>query len=100
MSIPLSDLNSCITCLHAPHGWQYSAFGEYIATALIFCSPAATALPIAFLSAHIVHPKLAFSKLHPVYMLPFSVKTQAPTANFEYGEYDFSEASFALLISS
>ena len=58
------------------------------------------ALKIAHLSAHIVIPKEEFSILQPVYIFPLLARTQAPTANLENGEYDFSDAFFASSMSN
>ena len=59
-----------------------------------------TALNIAVLSAQLVAPKEEFSILQPINTCPSVLKSAAPTAKCEYGEYEFSSASLALATSS
>src|SRR5690625_1474397 len=58
-------------------------------------SPKASACPTAPLSAQIVAPMDAFSKLHPCTMRPEPVSNAAPTLKFEYGTYARSRTSVA-----
>ena len=55
---------------------------------------------MAVLSAQLVAPKDEFSILQPINTCPSVLKSAAPTAKCEYGEYEFSSASLALATSS
>lgn len=61
----VSEPNSAITCLHAPHGVAGSSASVQTAMSVIFVSPSAIAQKIATRSAQIESPYDAFSTLQP-----------------------------------
>ena len=78
-----------------PHGEAGSRSPVTTAHAIGSRSPAAIIVMTAARSAQIVAPNDAFSTFVPTKMLPFFVAIAAPTAYFEYGEYDRFRTSFA-----
>src|SRR4051812_26170308 len=66
-----------------PQGGVGLALSTTIATAISFF-PWATSWAIALRSAQMVSPKLAFSTLQPLMMVPSSQQIAAPTLKLEY----------------
>ena len=96
--IAICPPNSAINCRQAPQG----VASGVAATAINVNSdsPSETALQIAVRSAQIASPYDAFSTLQPVLIFSDFVNTAAPTAKFEYGEYEFFRAASAASTSS
>src|SRR5260370_40274074 len=92
--------NSQIICRQVPHGGVSDSVSATIAMALNLRSPSDSAFQMATRSAQTVSPKLALSMLQPVYTLPSSVSTAAPTLNFENAATDCSRAAVAAAISA
>ena len=92
-------LNSAKVCRQAPQGGAGLASEVTTAIRTNSRSPAPTAAATADCSAQTVNRKDLFSTLHPVKTAPDLVRSAAPTANFEYGEYAFSRTFMAESIS-
>lgn len=92
--------NSVKNWRHAPQGYAICFRFVAIAIYLNFFSPEEIAFAAATLSAQIVSEYEPDSIFAPENILLFFVSIDAPTLNFEYGEYDLLFAKIELLINS
>src|SRR5581483_4528298 len=77
-----SPQNSQRICRQAPHGGVRTSVSAATTTRRNLRTPSEIALKMATRSAQRVSPYVAFSTLHPVWILPSTSSTAAPTRNF------------------